>query len=353
MELENIIKKIENIDYVALKESQKHWLDVAKPLLGLGKLEQIISQIAGIKGNAKYSLDKKAVIVMCADNGVVEEGVSQTGQNMTAVVSKNFLVQKTSVCIMSQIANADVFPIDIGIAVDIDGLTDKNIKVAYGTKNMAKEPAMTREETIKAIKCGIEKVAELKEKGYEIIATGEMGIGNTTTSSAIVTVLLGVEVESVTGRGAGLSKDGIERKIRAIKKAIEINKPNKNDPIDILSKVGGLDIAGLMGVFIGGALYRIPIVIDGFISGVSALLAVKMCSKIKNYIIASHISKEPAGQIILKELGLSAIIDADMSLGEGTGAVALFPLIDMAYSVYNKMHTFRSLGCGEKYQILK
>ncbi len=352
-DLENILKSIAPLDREAEERARQHWLSMAKPLFSLGKLENIITQIAAIKGDEHFSLNKRALIVMCADNGVVAEGVTQTGQEVTAVVTGNFRDKSTSACIMSKYAGVEVFPVDIGVVVDVAGVTDEKIKVAYGTKNMTKEPAMTRKQAVQAIEVGINKVAELKKAGFDIIATGEMGIGNTTTSSAITAVMLNLPVEAVTGRGAGLSSEGLEKKINAVKMAIALNKPDKNDPIDVLYKVGGLDIAGLTGVFIGGGLYRVPIVIDGFISAVAALLAIRLCPQLKDYILPSHLSKEPACRELFKELGLEPVIHGDMCLGEGTGAVALFPLIDMAYEVYSKLHTFEAWDGDEVYHILK
>ncbi len=353
MRLFEAITKIEKTDEKAMEKARKHWLSIAKPLFSLGKLEDIIIKISGIKKTSEYSIEKKALIVMCADNGVVEEGVTQTGQAVTATVTENFAKGLTSACFMSEIAGVDVFPVDIGVAVDVKGVTEKNIKIAYGTKNIAKGPAMSEEQALSAIEVGINKVIELKNKGYDIIATGEMGIGNTTTSSAVTSFLFDVPAEEITGRGAGLTSEGLRKKIDVVKKAIEINKPDRHDMTDIISKIGGLDIAGLVGVFIGGALCRVPIVIDGFISSVSAVLAVEICPEIKDYIIASHISKEPAGKFVLDKLGLSPVITADMCLGEGTGAVALFPLLDMAYRVYSKMNTFENWNGDETYSILE
>ena len=353
MKLFEAIEKVCAIDEEAMKKTKKQWLSIAKPLFSLGKLEDIITKISGIKGASQYSIEKKALIVMCADNGVVEEGVTQTGQEVTAVVTENFSRGLTSACIMSKIAGVDVFPVDIGVSVDVKGVTDKKIKVAYGTRNIVKGAAMTREQAVSAIEAGINKVIELRDKGYDIIATGEMGIGNTTTSSAIMSFLFDLPAEAVTGRGAGLTKEGLRKKVEAVKSAIDINRPDRNDSIDVISKIGGLDIAGLTGVFIGGGACHVPIVIDGFISAISAVLAVRICPRIKDYIIASHVSKEPAGKLVLNKLGLSPIITADMCLGEGTGAVALFPLLDMAYGVYSQMHTFQNWNGDETYHILE
>lgn len=344
MTLEEAVKKIQKPDQEAMEQCQKRWNSIAKPLHSLGKLEDALVKIAGITGSADIHLDKKALIPMCADNGVVEEGVAQSGQDVTVIVSENFLDTKATASIMCQVAGADIFPVDIGIAADTRLI---NHKIAYGTKNMTKEPAMTRGQALQAIETGIAMVAELKEKGYQIIATGEMGIGNTTTSSAVAAVLLGEKVENVTGRGAGLSTEGLTRKISAIHRAIERNHPDPADGVDVLAKVGGFDIAGLTGVFLGGAVYRIPIVIDGFISAVAALAAAAICPETQAYMLASHVSKEPAARMILDRLGLSATLYADMCLGEGTGAVAYFPILDMACAVYNGMSTFREVNIEE------
>lgn len=330
-------------DIDAMRYAKEHWLHIAKPLFSLGKLETAIIDIAGMKQTHDYSLDKRGLLIFCADNGVVEEGVTQTGQEVTAIVSENFTKGETSVCMMSQIAKVDVMPIDIGIAVDVKGLTVPENKVMRGTNNIRKGPAMTRKEAEKAIQIGIETVKRCKENGYDILATGEMGIGNTTTSSAVASVILGKPVEFMTGKGAGLSDQGLNHKINVIKEAIKVNNPNPFDPMDVLAKVGGLDIAGMVGAFLGGALYRIPVIIDGFISSVAALIAMKIQPLAREYMIPSHVSKEPAGHYILEELGLSPYITCDMCLGEGTGAVAVLPLLDMGLAVYRSMSTFSDI----------
>ena len=339
-ELGMIIAGIENLDNVAMETARKKWNSIAKPLHSLGKLEEHIIRIAGITGNAEVELKNRALIAMCADNGVVEEGVTQTGQEVTAIVAENFLEGATSAAIMCQSAEVDLFPIDIGMVRDT---RVPNYKVAYGTKNMVKEPAMTREEALQAILTGVHLVKEKKEAGYQILATGEMGIGNTTTSSAVASVLLDESVETMTGRGAGLDSAGLRRKICAIKTAIAKNKPNADDPVDVLSKVGGFDLAGLVGIYLGGAYYHVPVIMDGFISAVAALAAVQMCNKVREYIIVSHVSKEPGMHILLKALGREASMTCDMCLGEGTGAVAFLPVLDMALAVYEKMSTFSDI----------
>lgn len=344
MTLEEALKQIKEPDRTAMEACKKRWDSIAKPLHSLGKMEDSLIRIAGITGTSDISLDKKGLIVMCADNGVVEEGVTQTGQEVTAIVSENFLKKQATASILCQVAGADIFPVDIGIATDTNII---NRKIAYGTKNMTKGPAMTREEALRALETGIEMVEDLKKKGYKVLATGEMGIGNTTTSSAVASVLLGVEPEIVTGRGAGLSSEGLCRKIAAIKQAVEVNRPDAQDGVDVLAKVGGFDLAGLAGVFLGGAALGIPIVVDGFISAASALAAAAICPMAKEYMLASHVSKEPAARMILDALGLEASLHCDMCLGEGTGAVAFFPLLTMADAVYNGMSTFQEIQVEE------
>ena len=349
MTLEETLQKIHPLDEEAMEISIKRWDSIAKPLHSLGKMEDLVVQIAGITGSPDMNLKKRALVAMCADNGVVEEGVTQTGQEVTAIVAENFLTGDTSACTMCRQCGTDVYPVDVGMAVDTKVPTD--LKVAMGTRNMVKEPAMTREEAAKGIEAGIEMVSRLKAKGYGLLATGEMGIGNTTTSSAVASVLLDRPVEEMTGRGAGLSSDGLNRNITAIKKAIDKHQPDPKDAIDVLAKVGGLDIAGMAGVFIGGAAFGVPVVIDGFISCVAALIAQRICPTVGDYMIASHVSKEPAAHLILEALGKEAVIHGDMCLGEGSGAVALFPFLDMGTAVYQSMSTFDDIHV-EQYEEL-
>lgn len=335
--LEKQLAVITPLQEEAMEICKRRWDQIAKPLHSLGKLEDALIQIAGITGSHKISLKKKALVIMCADNGVVEEGVTQTGQEITAIVANNFLTNQACAKIMANQAGADVFPIDIGVAVDTNIIQRK---ISYGTKNFAKEPAMTMEEVIRAIEVGIDLVQELKEKGYEIICTGEMGIGNTTTSSAVASVLLGVDAGEVTGQGAGLSKQGVLHKTKVIERAIALHKPDATKPLDVVSKVGGLDIAGLTGIFLGGAIHHVPIVIDGFISSVAAYVAQCMHPLTSSYAIASHISKEMAGKHMLSALKKEPFLTCDMCLGEGTGAMALLPVLDLAVAVYEQMSTF-------------
>lgn len=347
-DLEQVIRQIRPLDEHAMEQAKKQWNSIAKPLHSLGKLEEHIIRIAGITGDPDVKIEEKALIVMCADNGVVEEGVTQTGQEVTAIVAENFLSGETSAAIMCKKARARILPIDIGMA----GKTKvPDHKVACGTRNFAKEPAMTRDQALQSILTGVRIVEEQKKAGVELLATGEMGIGNTTTSSAVLAALLQIDPEKVTGRGAGLTSAGLLRKIQVICQALALHKPDVNDPVDVLAKVGGFDIGGLAGVYLGAAKMRLPVLIDGFISGTAALLACRLCPEAKEYMIASHKSKEPGMQILLKELGLSASLDCDMCLGEGTGAVAFFPVLDMAAAVYRQMSTFADIQV-EEYQEL-
>ena len=350
--LKDVKGLISPADAASIEAAKKRWLSVAKPLFSLGKLEDAVIRMAGIKRTPEFELKKKGLVIMCADNGVVSEGVTQTGQEVTAIVADNFTKKAASVAIMSEVAGADLFPVDIGMVTDVPSVTRPGQKIAYGTKNLAREPAMTREEAWRAVLVGIRMVEKLKKEGYDIIATGEMGIGNTTTSSAVAAVLLKEPVEKVTGKGAGLTSEGLEKKIAAIKRGISLHKPDKEDALDVLAKVGGLDIAGLTGVYLGGALYHIPVVIDGFISAVAALCAVRMVPDAGDYIMPSHVSKEPAGQMLLDALGVSPLLTCDMCLGEGSGAVAVFPLLEMGLSVYRRMSTFEETKI-EKYEVLK
>ncbi len=317
------------------------WDNVAKPLHSLGRLEDLIAQIAGIQETADVQISPRCVLVFCGDHGVVEEGVTQSGQEVTAAVAGAVIEGTANVNLMAK-GLADVFAVDMGMARDVAGTIVR--KTAYGTKNMAKGPAMTREQAEAAVCAGMELVGEMKKKGYLMAAVGEMGIGNTTASTAICCSLLHLSPEEVTGRGAGLSDAGLSRKRRAIAAALERNQPDGEDPMDVLSKVGGFEIAGMAGAFLGGMVYRMPIVMDGVISAVAALVAARLCPEAKAFMIPSHMSREPAAERILSELDLQPILHADMALGEGTGAVALFPLLDMALRVYGGVHTFEHLG---------
>lgn len=352
MTLQELAGQIVPADAESMERARKRWLTVAKPLYSLGRLEDVVIRMAGMKGTAEFELKKKALVIMCADNGVVEEGVTQTGQEVTAVVAHNFTQKAASVAIMGEVAGVELFPVDIGMASDVPSVTKAEQKIAYGTKNFHKEPAMSREEAWRAVLTGVRMAEALSARGYDILATGEMGIGNTTTSSAVAAVLLGLPAAEVTGRGAGLSGTGLTRKIQVIEEAIAMHKPDAEDVLDVLSKVGGFDIAGLAGVFLGGALFHIPVVVDGFISAVAALCAVRMVPAAADYMLPSHVSKEPAGQLLLDALNLSPFLTCEMNLGEGSGAVAVMPLLEMGLSVYWRMSTFEEIAI-ESYQPLR
>ena len=351
MTLEEVIQGIVPADRKAMDRAKARWDSIAKPLGSLGALEDAVIRIAGMTGSPDVDLSRRAVVVMCADNGVVAEGVTQTGQEVTAIVAENMSTGDTSVCAMSRAAGAEVVPVDIGTAVPVMGARSRQKCVRRGTANMTQGPAMSREEAVQAILAGVEIARELRGRGVNLLATGEMGIGNTTTSSALAAVLLNRPVEDMTGRGAGLSSEGLQRKIRAIETAVRVNRPDPGDVLDVLHKVGGLDIAGLCGVFLGGALCRTPVLVDGFISSVAALVAARLCPHCKDYMLGSHASEEPASQLVLSELNLRPFLYAGMRLGEGTGAVAVMPLLDMGLAVYREMTTFADTNI-EAYQPL-
>lgn len=338
MELTELISNIQPADPYAYDLCINHFDHIAKPVGSLGKLETLLAKIAGASRTPMIRISKKCVLVFCADNGVLAQGVAQSTHDVTTAIAKSLLNHTTSLCAMASVCHADVFPIDMGMIDIVDGMIP--CAVARGTKDMTQEPAMTRAQAEQAVLTGIQMVKQRKKEGYQLIATGEAGIGNTTTSSAVLSALLNVPAEIVTGRGSGLTEEGLIRKQNAVKKAIEVNQPDPSDVLDVLSKVGGFDIAGMVGAFLGGALYGIPVIIDGFISGVAALCAVKLCPAVSGYILPSHVSAEPAGQLLMEALGLDPVIHAEMRLGEGTGAVALMPLLDMAASVYHNAASF-------------
>ena len=337
------LKLINPPDSKAIERAEIKWNNVAKPLHSLGLLEKNVVKIAGIFGDENFDLNKRCAVLMCADNGVVCEGVTQSDSSVTAVVAKAAAFGTSNINTVANVFHTDVITVDIGMKVDVDNKNILNRKISYGTNNIAVGSAMTFFQAEKAVAAGIDIVRECSEKGYRIIVTGEMGIGNTTTSSAVAAVLLETPVHTVTGRGAGLDSEGLKRKIAVISRAIEINKPDKNNPVELLAKLGGYDIAGMTGLFLGGAIYKIPIVIDGFISAAAAALAVEICPLVKNYMLCSHVSKEPAGLMLLEYIGLKPLITAELCLGEGTGGAMLLPLLDAALAVYNSSHQFDNL----------
>lgn len=338
--LEEMIAGIAPIDRASMEEAWTCWDSLCKPLRGLGWLEEVLVQMAGIYRTPHPHPDKRAVVIMGADNGVVKEGVTQTDSSVTIQVLENMGDKLSTACVMCRLAGCDLIPVNIGSLTDGKHPRIRNKAVRHGTGNIAEGPAMTREECIRAILTGADTVRELKEEGYNLIVTGEMGIGNTTTSSACAAVIFDQEVEAVTGRGAGLSTAGLERKIQAIKKAIAVNKPDKTDAIDVISKVGGLDIAGMVGCYLGAAYYQMPILIDGFISAVSAYFAKMLCETSLEYMIPTHCSAEPASRLVMDHLNMKAPLQAGMHLGEGTGAIMGLSLIDQALNVYYHLTTW-------------
>lgn len=340
--LQEYIDRIEPASKEAYRACVKRFDGVAKPLGGLGKLEEIVARIGSIRETTDVRIDKRIVLLCCADNGVTKCGVSQSDSSVTMNIAKSLVAGTASVSIMAKSVNASVRPINMGMQGHVEGMSDR--RVVHGTDNICVGPAMTRVETIKAILNGIDEVAQCKSDDVDIICTGEAGIGNTTTSAAVAAVLLNQDVKYMVGRGAGLSDDGVVRKINAIVNAIDVNSPDKNDIIDVLSKVGGADIAGMVGIYIGGAVHHIPVVMDGVISSVAALCACRLCEAVSDYIIPSHMSSEIAMKYICDELRLEPIIYGGFHLGEGTGAVAVLPLIDMALHVYYEAARFDDIG---------
>ena len=348
--IDNILKEIEKIDEKYILNSKNRWLNIAKPLKGLGVLEEDITRINAIfKG--KIPDIKSALVVMCADHGVLQEGVTQTTKDVTSLVAHNFEMRKTTASIMAKEIGVDVFPVDIGIDCEPYG-EDKltvdrvfNNKIAFGCKNIAIEDAMTKEECLKAIECGINCVKELKSKGYNLIITGEMGIGNTTPSAALAAVMLDKNAKKVTGKGAGLPYNIYQKKIATVKKAVKrFKKQQYANDFYMLSSLGGLEIAGMVGLFLGGAIHKIPVLIDGLISSVSAVISTNMCEDVKGYIFASHVSSEPCARELLDKIGVKPVINGGFYVGEGTGALMYVPMLKMAIKVYENMCTFDEIN---------
>lgn len=354
--IDDIKQKISPIDEASKSKTLSNWDRIAKPLGSLGKLEKLVVKLSGIYGKSKLSrtdIEKKCVLVVCADNGVVCENISQSDSSVTASVVYDICEGKSNINIMAKAAGADTYAVDMGILGNVahDRLIDG--RVMDGTGNIAVGPAMSYEQAVQAIENGINLVKDAYDNGYRLVVTGEMGIGNTTTSSAIASVLLGREVSEVTGRGAGLSSEGLERKVRIIEKAIEVNDAKMSDSIiELIAKLGGLDIAAMVGIYLGGAIYRVPVLIDGFISSIAALCAYRIDKRVAEYMIETHVSGEPAAIMIMEEMGLDPIIHANMSLGEGTGAVCLIPMIEIALEEYSSAHRFADTDI-EQYKELK
>jgi nicotinate-nucleotide--dimethylbenzimidazole phosphoribosyltransferase len=347
MTVQEMVRSCRTPSRKAADEARRRWDSIAKPLHGLGLLEDALVKACAVSGDPSGILTPRAVAVFCADNGVVDQGVTQTGREVTAVVAGNMTRGDTSVCRMAALAGAKVVPVDVGMAqhLELPGLLDRS--QGLGTADITLGPAMTEEQLEGAMEAGYRLALELAGKGCRLLAAGEMGIGNTTTSSAVASVLLGVPPETVTGRGAGLSTEGLARKISAIRRAVEVNRPHPGDPAEVLRTVGGFDLAAMTGFYLGASAAGVPVILDGFISAAAALAAFRLAPLSREGMIAGHCSGEPGAKLLLEALELSPIITAGLCLGEGTGAVAAMPLLDMAAAVYREMSTFGEIHIEE------
>ncbi len=347
--IKEVIGQITPLDYKLMKTAQVRLDNLTKPLGSLGRLEELAKLIVGITGKENPKFKNKVIFTFAGDHGITQEGVSAYPKEVTAQMVYNFLKGGAGINVLARHVGVRVVVADLGVAEELKPHPNLVIKkINYGTKNMAKEPAMAESEAIKSIETGIAIFEDEFKKGIDIIGTGEMGIGNTTPSSAITAVLTKKSIEDVTGRGTGISEEGLNNKIAVIKKALELNKPDPNDPIDVLSKVGGFEIGGLAGVILSAASRKIPIVIDGFISGAAALIAYHLEPKTKEYMIASHCSAEKGHKVILEHLGLKPLLDLNLRLGEGTGAALGISIIEAAIKILTQMATFKSAGVSRK-----
>ncbi|MCL6477681.1 MAG: nicotinate-nucleotide--dimethylbenzimidazole phosphoribosyltransferase [Peptococcaceae bacterium] len=331
------------------RRKAKEYLDrLAIPRGSLGDLLVLAEQLSGIRETLKPSVKSKAVVTMAGDHGVAREGVSAFPQEVTPQMVNNFVRGGAAINVLAEVAGARVVVVDMGVAADLGALVREgkiiSYKIDYGTRNMVQGPAMTREQARRALEIGIEIAGNLVRDGVELLATGDMGIGNTTPSSAILAVLSGRPVRQVTGRGTGISDAALENKIRVIEKAIAVNRPDPKDPVDVLAKVGGFEIGGIAGVILGAAYHRVPVVVDGFISSAGALLAKALAPGSAGYMIAAHRSMEYGHQFMLEELGISPLLNLNLRLGEGTGAALAMNIVESAAQVIGKMLTFEDAG---------
>lgn len=347
--LKNILDNIAPLDAEAIKAAEERQAKLAKPPGSLGKLEKLSIQLAGITGRVHNSADKRRVIVLAADNGVYEEGVSSSPQSVTLAQTVNLTKGMTGCAVISKHFHTELQVVDVGVNAVINCPAVLDRKIAFGTKNLYKEPAMTREQALTAILTGIELAGKAKEDGIEIVGVGEMGICNTTTSSAVLAALTGLDAVQVTGRGGGITDSAFIKKKQVIDGALKLHKPDRNDPVDVLSKVGGFDIAAMCGVFLGCAYHKIPVVVDGFISVVAALCAARLCPNAKEYMILSHESFEIGYVIAAKELGNDALLSLGMRLGEGSGCPIAFEVVSAACTVMNSMATFEEASINDDY----
>ena len=347
--LSNTIQNIQTIDKESMAEAQVRQDMLTKPQGSLGILEELSIQLAGIQGKAIPEIKNKAIITMAGDHGVVAEGIGNWPQDVTAQMVLNFLNGGAGINVLARQAGARIIVVDMGVAGTMDShprLLSK--KIAPGTRNMTAGPAMTEEQAIKSIETGIEIVYDETSKGLDIVGTGDMGIGNTTASSAIFAAISGKPAADVTGRGTGITDEQLNHKIEVVNKALMVNKPNPEQPLDVLAKVGGLEIAGLTGVMLGAIARRVPVVIDGFISGAAALIATALSPVVKDYLIAAHVSAEAGHRLMLDYLELRPLLDLGMRLGEGTGAALGIFLCEAAAGILAEMATFEEAGVSEE-----
>jgi len=347
--LKEALCDIGSLDDDVMQRTQYKLDNLTKPRGSLGRLEDLAIQICGITRKEAPSLSVKVIFTLASDHGVTEEGVSAFPKEVTSQMVHNFLNGGAGINVLARHTGARVVVADVGVASAIPPHKDLvTKKIGLGTKNMVKGPAMTREDAIRSVEAGIE-IAECEfKKGIDIAGTGDMGIGNTTASSAITAVITGASVDDVTGRGTGIDNEALTRKAELIKKAIAVNKPDQNDGLDVLAKVGGFEIGALAGVIIACAANRVPVVIDGFISGAAALIAYRMEPKVKEYMIASHCSVEKGHRIILDYLGLKPLLDLNLRLGEGTGSALAMNIVEAGVKILNEMATFKTAGVSEK-----
>src|SRR5215207_1263329 len=349
MNLEEAIKAIKPLDEAAMQAARDRQDTLTKPRGSLGKLEELSIQLAGMKADPFPSVERKAVIVVAADHGVAAEGVSAYPAEVTAQMVLNFLHGGAAINVLARQAGARVTVVDIGVAAEFEpmpGLVRR--KVMCGTRNLTRGPAMTLAEAEEALQVGMEVLNEEAARELDIVATGDMGIGNTTASSAIVAAMTGLPVTQVAGRGTGIDDQGLERKIKVIEQALAVNRLDAKNAMDVLHKVGGLEIAGLAGVMIAAASRRIPVVVDGFISTAAAMIAVGLAPAVRDYLIAAHQSVEIGHRAMLRHLNLSPLLDLNLRLGEGTGAALAFPLIDASTRILREMATFGEAGVSDQ-----
>ncbi|HEX6551917.1 MAG TPA: nicotinate-nucleotide--dimethylbenzimidazole phosphoribosyltransferase [Ktedonobacteraceae bacterium] len=339
---------VEPLDAAAMELASARQHQLTKPAGSLGRLEDIAVQIAGITGQPVPGIGRKAVIIMAGDHGVTSEGVSAYPSAVTLQMVYNFLQGGAAINALAHYVGAKVIVVDVGVAADISHPDLLSRKVAFGTADMALKPAMTHAQMLEAIQVGIDVFDAQLDQGIDLVATGDMGIGNTTAASAITASLLQMPVALVTGRGTGISDEQLAHKIQVIEKALARHVPNSQDPLDVLMKVGGLEIAGLVGVIVAASSRRVPVVIDGFISGAAALIAVELNPLMREYLLAGHVSVERGHHLILERLGLSPLLDLKLRLGEGTGAVLAMSLIEAALHIHSEMATFEEAGVSTR-----